>query len=459
MPVKVLAADGTGNDSDIIQGVMWAADNGASVILMAFSNPGFSDALQDAIDYAWAHNVVLVAAAGNDASNIATFPAGDRGVIGVSATDQNDALAPTSTFGGSVFLAAPGVSILGTYPNNTYVTWTGTSASAAIVAGTAALMRAVDPSLSNGVVVNRIARTADVAGTQEQTGNGRVNVARAVGDTSTDAIQPAGTAPYGNGGPFVGPYQAAATNAKDGDGTMTVAPITVIANSTGNTLTFTFTAPNGGDFNLGSQATILVPAAWTTPTTSNVAVAVGPAPNCTAATRGTITGSTIPINMTCPAKAQFSVTFSSVTAPSIAGANPFTTQTKQNGGTLTSIGTSTTVTVNAAAATKLAITSVNGGTNPAAGTGFSVVVQAQDSFGNPSNVTANTGVTLSRKTGTGTPLAVRSLARSQAVATRSQSVELPTLKRKVVLSLRQRALVAILSRLETVLHSPLMPAR
>jgi len=58
--------------------------------------------------------------------------------------------------------------------------------------------------------------------------------------------------------------------------------------------------------------------------------------------------------MTCPAKAQFSVTFSSVTAPSIAGANPFTTQTKQNGGTLTSIGTSPTVTVNAAAATKLA---------------------------------------------------------------------------------------------------------
>jgi len=97
MPVKVLAADGTGNDSDIIQGVMWAADNGASVILMAFSNPGFSDALQEAIDYAWSKNVVLVAAAGNEGSNTATFPAGDRGVIGVSATDQNDALAPSST--------------------------------------------------------------------------------------------------------------------------------------------------------------------------------------------------------------------------------------------------------------------------------------------------------------------------------------------------------------------------
>src|SRR5438876_4632838 len=118
------------------------------------------------------------------------FPRADRGVIGVSATDQNDALAPTSTFGGSVFLAAPGVSILGTYPNNSYVTWTGTSASAAIVAGTAALMRAVDPSLSNGVVVSRIAESADPAGTQDQTGNGRLNIQRAITDTSTTASNP-----------------------------------------------------------------------------------------------------------------------------------------------------------------------------------------------------------------------------------------------------------------------------
>src|SRR6266571_2372606 len=65
MPVKVLSADGLGQDSDIIQGVMWAADNGADVILMAFSNPGFSQALQDAVDYAWSKNAVLVAAAGN----------------------------------------------------------------------------------------------------------------------------------------------------------------------------------------------------------------------------------------------------------------------------------------------------------------------------------------------------------------------------------------------------------
>jgi len=53
MPVTVLGADGTGKDSDVIAGVVWATDHGADVILMAFSNPGFSSSLQLAIDYAW----------------------------------------------------------------------------------------------------------------------------------------------------------------------------------------------------------------------------------------------------------------------------------------------------------------------------------------------------------------------------------------------------------------------
>src|SRR5207247_10517682 len=104
---------------------------------------------------------VLVAAAGNDGSNAPTFPAGDKGVMGISATDQNDNLAATSNYGSSVFLAAPGVNILGTYTNQSYVTGSGTSASPAMVAGTGAVMRAVDPTLANVVVGNRIARTSE----------------------------------------------------------------------------------------------------------------------------------------------------------------------------------------------------------------------------------------------------------------------------------------------------------
>jgi hypothetical protein len=211
MPVVVLGADGTGQDSDIIAGVVYAADHGADVILMAFSNPGFSPALQAAIDYAWAQGAVLVAATGNDASSSATYPAGDRGVIGVAATDQTDAVATFSNYGTDAFMAAPGVDIQASAPGGGRDTISGTSASAAFVAGSAALLAAIDPSASNGTIVGRLARNADPAADPSATGNGRLNLARAASDTSTDAVEPAGAAPVGDGGPLVGPYVAASS--------------------------------------------------------------------------------------------------------------------------------------------------------------------------------------------------------------------------------------------------------
>ena len=212
MPITVLGADGTGQDSDVIAGVVWAADHGADVILMAFSSGSYSASLQAAVDYAWSSGVVLVAAAGNDGSSAGAFPAGDRGVIGVSNTTQSDTLAAGSNYGASVFLGAPGVGIYTTDAGGGYRYISGTSASAAVVAGAAAELFAMDPSASNGVVVGRLARNADPAGTQEETGNGRVNLAQALADISTDAIQPEGSPPVGGGGPFVGPYVTAATN-------------------------------------------------------------------------------------------------------------------------------------------------------------------------------------------------------------------------------------------------------
>ena len=98
---------------------------------MAFSATGYSSALQAAVDYAWSQGVVLVAAAGNDGSSTPAFPAGDRGVIGVSNTDSSDALAGSSNYGASSFLGAPGVGILTTDERRRYSTISGTSASAA----------------------------------------------------------------------------------------------------------------------------------------------------------------------------------------------------------------------------------------------------------------------------------------------------------------------------------------
>jgi subtilisin family serine protease len=208
MPVSVLGTDGTGRDSDVIEGLVWAADHGADVGLMAFSAPSYSSALQAAVDYAWSRGMVLVAATGNDGSSSASFPAGDRSVIGVSNTDSTDALNASSNHGASVFLAAPGTGIVTLAIGDGTTTVTGTSASAAHVAAAAALLRASDGSLSNGVIVGRLARTADAAGTAVETGNGRLNLARALADMSTESVQPAGAAPNGDGGPFVGPYVA-----------------------------------------------------------------------------------------------------------------------------------------------------------------------------------------------------------------------------------------------------------
>jgi hypothetical protein len=212
VPVTVLNANGDGQDSDVIAGVVWAADQGADVILMAFSAPDFSQNLQDAIDYAWSKGAVVVAAAGNNAVSTPTFPAGDRGVMGVAATDQNDGLAAFSNSGQAVFIAAPGVDIQTIDLQGNYIVLSGTSLSSAYVAGLAAFMKAVDPTLTNGVIVGRIARNADPAGTQDATGNGRINMPRALADTSLEEVQPAGADPVGQGGPFVGPYVAAAAS-------------------------------------------------------------------------------------------------------------------------------------------------------------------------------------------------------------------------------------------------------
>jgi hypothetical protein len=216
MPVTVLDAGASGQDSAVIAGIVWAADHGADVIIMGFSNPEFSQNLQDAVDYAWSKGAVLVAAAGNDGAGTPTFPAGHRGVIGVSATDSTDALAYFSNYGQDVFLAAPGTDIYTTALKGTGSYMSGTSASSAIVGGVAAFMKVIDPSLTNGVIAGRLAKSAKAVGTagdpsnQTYFGNGRIDMAAALADTSTEAVQPAGAAPVGSGGPYLGPYLAAA---------------------------------------------------------------------------------------------------------------------------------------------------------------------------------------------------------------------------------------------------------
>lgn len=273
VPVTVLNANGEGKDSDIISGVVWAADKGVNVILMAFSNADFSQNLQDAIDYAWEKGAVLVAATGNSGLATPTYPAGDRGVLGVSATTSSDLLATSSNYGQDTFLAAPGTDIYTTSPNGGYSYISGTSASSAFVAGAAAFMKAVDPSLTNGIIVGRLARSADAIGTAGDPnntvlfGNGRLNMASALADTGSDPVQPAGVP--GGGGPFVGPYTAAAP--PQATVTVTASPVGAVGGSfsitriqsngnsqtSGGTTTQSFAVQPGSGFSItGIQATV-----------------------------------------------------------------------------------------------------------------------------------------------------------------------------------------------------------
>src|SRR5258705_3662910 len=180
LPVQVLNAKGLGKDSDIIEGLVWAADRHANVILMSFAGKGYSPALQRAIDYAWSKGAVVVAATGNDGSKQPTYPAGDAKVVGVSATDESDRLWSGSNFGADTFLAAPGVGVLAKAIGGGTTSVTGTSASAALVAGSAALLVASGPTSSHANVVRRLAAMAHHAVTLSQNGNGRLGLARAL---------------------------------------------------------------------------------------------------------------------------------------------------------------------------------------------------------------------------------------------------------------------------------------
>jgi hypothetical protein len=181
----------------------------------------------------------------------------------------------------------------------------------------------------------------------------------------------------------------------DGTGSMTVSPTTAIAGSTGNSFTFTFATDSGKDLLTGAQVTVQVPSGWTAPQNTNSGnagfVNVTNVSCATAPSISSVGGGLITININCTKGGQsFTLAYAGggtkVTAPTTAGLNTFTTQTKQNGGTLTNIATSPVVTVNAAAASKLVFT--NTAITVTAGVCSSALtIQSQDSFGNPSNVT------------------------------------------------------------------------
>ncbi len=136
--VKVLDADGSGNLSDVIDGIVWAAQNKMDVANMSLGAPIDSEAMKRAVRFARGSGVVVVAAAGNSGGSVG-FPGAYEDTIAVAASDYQDKVASFSSRGPEVDFIAPGVDVLSSRMGGGFASYSGTSMAAPHVAGLAAL--------------------------------------------------------------------------------------------------------------------------------------------------------------------------------------------------------------------------------------------------------------------------------------------------------------------------------
>lgn len=229
MPVKVLDAAGDGYDSQIAAGVTWAAAHGADVINLSLGGPDPSPVIRAAIADAVARGAVVVASAGNGGSEAPVYPAAYApeidGLLAVGATDDSGSVTEFSSWGAAVTVAAPGSQIIAPGVGGGYVAASGTSFSAPLVSGVAALLtsRGVTPARAESSIVST-ARDAGPRGHDPYYGAGVVDAAaalglgvatpldRAAGDGGADDT-PAGAVPLG----LATPARAALTPEGDQD--------------------------------------------------------------------------------------------------------------------------------------------------------------------------------------------------------------------------------------------------
>lgn len=193
----------TGATQNHFDGIRWAADNGADVIVIPWvevapEGYGPSDGFLETIQYAIDKDVVVIAGGGNDPElNRVPNPASFPGVVAVSGTDKNGDAWSMNTTGPEIVLAGPADAMLFPIPQVVdfgeeplYFEAAGTSAAAGVVGGVAALVRSAHPDLDASNTIQRLIATADDhgAGRTEALGFGAVDADAAVNSSDVEAV-------------------------------------------------------------------------------------------------------------------------------------------------------------------------------------------------------------------------------------------------------------------------------
>jgi len=209
LPLKVLDANGSGTYDNIATAIRRAADSGAQVINLSLGGFAASSTLKGAVDYAMAHNALVVAAAGNCAQggwacnylvNPDYYPAAYPGVLAVAASDHYDNWASYSGYKPYIALAAPGGTagdqIWSTVPGG-YDFRYGTSMATALVSAAASLVWTMAPTATYTQVSEILKSTAEqvggypyVGGRNDYFGYGRLNAGRAVRRAYPPSLRP-----------------------------------------------------------------------------------------------------------------------------------------------------------------------------------------------------------------------------------------------------------------------------
>jgi subtilisin family serine protease len=194
MAVKILDNNGDSTTTKAVNGMKYAVDNGAQIINCSFGGP-YNLTFDAAVDYIYGLGGLLVVSAGNDDVDIDVSRespvCNDRGsnkVLGVASTDDDDAKSSFSNYGATyVDVCAPGSSIYSTYFDNgvapfnvAYGLASGTSMSAPVVSGIAALLKSQNSTLTNTQLTQALRASADNVGLGSTMGTGRVNARAAL---------------------------------------------------------------------------------------------------------------------------------------------------------------------------------------------------------------------------------------------------------------------------------------